>query len=73
MYGLTGIVYIRKCETSDILITFAIMWIISFRFSKFPIMRVDRIASVFLVKEHGRRKCFLGNDYTYSYRKGIRI
>ena len=28
-------------------------------------MWVDRIATVFLVKEHGQRNYSLGNDYTY--------
>ena len=30
-----------------------------------PNMWVDRIASVFLVKEYGPRNYLLGNDYTY--------
>ena len=32
---------------------------------KDPQMWVDRIATVFLVKEHGPRNCYLSNDYTY--------
>ena len=33
--------------------------------AKDPTKWVDRIASVFLVKEYGPRKYYLGNDYTY--------
>ena len=33
--------------------------------AKDPQMWVDRITTVFLVKEHGPRHYYLGNDYTY--------
>lgn len=33
--------------------------------AKNPTMWIDRIASIFLVKEHGPRNYYLGNDYTY--------
>ena len=33
--------------------------------AKDPMMWIDRIAAAFLVKEHGPRNYYLGNDYTY--------
>ena len=33
--------------------------------AKEPMIWIDRIASAFLIKEHGPRKYYLGNDYTY--------
>ena len=33
--------------------------------AKEPEMWIDRIAGAFLIKEHGPRKYYLGNDYTY--------
>jgi hypothetical protein len=33
--------------------------------AKNPTMWIDRIASIFLVKEHGPRNYYLGGNYTY--------
>ena len=33
--------------------------------AKDPMIWIDRIAGAFLIKEHGPRKYYLGNDYTY--------
>ena len=33
--------------------------------AKQPMIWIDRIASAFLIKEHGPRKYYLGNDYVY--------
>ena len=58
-------VWLRLCDTADGY-DFICTHVDDFKVvAKDPGMWVDRIASMFLVKEHGPRAYYLGNDYTY--------
>ena len=49
------------------MITSAPILMISGVVAKDPTVWIDRIAYVFLIKEQGPRKYYLGNDYTFHY------